>query len=849
MADDLPRLKHLRFNAPAESLRFGKKGGGGGDTPLFQRNRARHASYLKSEVARVELAFEQTADERELLSLPAEFGLTLNVVSEPGVPLAFESLNSVGKGNAPSIILLNLRFEDHDRGVVTKAAVFVPFGQLKILKRKIEAYATKDNKDREGNITGPRNAALLANIASISIAAFESLWTDPEDLPGFDDVVWFELWVRKDEKDWEAQLKHEARRLNLELPTIKLSLPEHFVMVVRATRRLLESSLDLLNTLSEVRIARPCSVGLTDLEAIEQEEWIDEALERIQWPDDDAPAVCLIDSGVNRGHPLIEPILYDQHMETVFSDGDRSDDWEHGTPMAGLAAFGDLRRLMLSTGAWEQIHRLESVKFVRLSTSHDPENYGAITLQALALPDIASPNRPRVFCMAITAPGPDTKGNPTSWSSAIDLAAAGAEEGGGVPKVIILAAGNVREYLGNFTYPNANLSASIEDPAQAWNAITVGAVTERIHIEEHHPEAQACTAIAPAHGLSPFTRTAHSWRPDWPIGPDVVMEGGNLGRAPDGSCPHWDSLQPLSTAATYQLPHRPLVPFNATSAAAAQVARVGARIAAIYPDLRAETVRGLIVHSARWPQELLNRERLDPHAASQTERVERLMRSYGYGVVDEIRAMQSLRNQATFMIENSLQPFKGEWNDTKRNECHLIALPWPRAKLLEKPDQPVTLKVTLSYFIEPNPGTRTWERSQKYHYASCLLRFRPKHKDLTLAQFRAGLDAESRAGVTVPTDPGWAVGGTRRGKSGSLVQDLWRGTAGQLADMGHIGVYPAKGWWAYRNFKPGHELHGCHLRRVNYSLIISLETQVNQPIYNEIASAIQDIEAGIDIPT
>ncbi len=843
MADNLPPLKHLRFRAPAESLPFGRPGGGGGDTPLFHHDRDSHARYLKSEVARVELIFDQVVQYREALSLSSEFGLTLNVVSEPGVPLAFGSLNNVGTGNTPSIVLLNLRFEDTDRGLVTKAAVFVPYGQLKVLQKKIDAYSDS-SKDKKKGLS---NSVLLANIASISVAAFEALWTDPADLPGLDEVVWFELWIRRDEKDWEAQLKHEAGRLQLELPTIKLSLPEHIVMVVRATRRLLESSLGLLNALSEVRIARPCSVGLTDLPGIEQEEWIDEALERIQWPDDDAPAVCLIDSGVNRGHPLIEPILYDANMETVFADGDRSDDWKHGTPMAGLAAFGDLRRLMLSTGAWEQLHRLESVKLVRLSTDHNPENYGAVTLQALALPDIASPNRPRVFCMAITAPGPDTRGNPTSWSSAIDIAAAGVEEGGGVPKVIVLAAGNVRQHPDGFVYPTANLRASIEDPAQAWNSITVGAVTERIQIEEDDAEAQACTAIALRHGLSPFTRTAHSWRPDWPIGPDVVMEGGNLGRAQDGSCPHWDSLQPLSTSATFQI--RPLVPFNATSAAAAQAARVGARITALYPDYRAETVRGLIVHAAKWPQALLAREGIDPYAAGRTEDVERLMRSIGYGVVDESRAIESLRNQATFIIENSLQPYRGAWNDTKLNECHLIALPWPRSKLVENPDLPVTLKVTLSYFIEPNPGTRTWERSQKYHYASCLLRFRPKHKDLTVEQFRDGLDADSPMGGSAPTDPGWAVGGTRRGKSGSLVQDVWRGTTGQLADMGHIGVYPAKGWWAYRNFKPGHELHGCHLKSVNYSLIVSLETEANLPIYTEIEAAIQHIEAGIDITT
>lgn len=126
------------------------------------------------------------------------------------------------------------------------------------------------------------------------------------------------------------------------------------------------------------------------------------------------------------------------------------------------------------------------------------------------------------------------------------------------------------------------------------------------------------------------------------------MEGGNLGRAQDGSRPHWDSLQPLSTSATFQT--RPLVPFNATSAAAAQAARVGARITARYPDYRAETVRGLIVHAAEWPQALLVREGLGPHASGKTEDVERVKRSFGYGVVAEFTSASWFPNSSSFWM-------------------------------------------------------------------------------------------------------------------------------------------------------------------------------------------------------
>jgi hypothetical protein len=831
-------LPHLRFNAPVERLDFTGRGGGSGG-PLFPQDRGGHARKLKFQLDQIDADFAQVAADRQRQDMSSEFGLILNVVSEPDYPLAFASLENVARGSAPGIALLNLRFEDTRRGRVTKAAIFVPFGQLKVLIRKVEAYATKNSKDRLGNETGPRNEALLANIASISVAAFDALWTDPEQPPAPDSGAWYELWIRRDGERWESQLSREFGNLGLSFPDLKLVLPEHIVIVVRATRTLIESSLDLLNALSEIRKARPCSVGLTDLSGGEQEEWIDEALERIHWPADDAPAVCLIDSGVNRAHPLIEPLLNERDCETVFADDDRSDDLEHGTPMAGLAAFGDIRRLMLSTGTWNQLHRLESVKLVRANTSHDPENYGAVTLQAIALPEIRSASRRRVYCMAITAPGPNTRGNPSAWSSAIDMAAAGCEDETAHPKVILLSAGNMREHPADFDYPGNLHRASVEDPAQAWNAVTVGAITNRTVIEEHDDEARRAVAVAPAYGLSPFTRTAHEWRRDWPIGPDIVMEGGNLAQAQDQSHLHLDSLQPLTTTKNFRI--RPITPFNATSAATAQAARVAARIAQKYPDYRPESIRGLLVHAARWPEELLERENLDPHAAGNTVRVEHLMRGYGFGVVDENRALASLANQTTIVMERTIQPYKGEANDPKLNECHLIELPWPAAMLEANPDHSAILRVTLSYFIAPNPGSRTWEKSQKYHYASCLLRFRPKHRDMSPHEFRSRLDAEGASSGDTYQDSGWAVGGTRRGKSGSLVQDVWKGTTGQLAEMGHIAVIPAKGWWAYRHFRPDHELHGCHLRRVNYSLIVSLETEAILPIYNQVAQAIATI--------
>jgi hypothetical protein len=60
---------------------------------------------------------------------------------------------------------------------------------------------------------------------------------------------------------------------------------------------------------------------------------------------------------------------------------------------------------------------------------------------------------------------------------------------------------------------------------------------------------------------------------------------------------------------------------------------------------------------------------------------------------------------------------------------------------------------------------------------------------------------------------------------------------------GHLAIYPVKGWWATRKFPEVHEHHNCHERRVRYSLMVSIETEANLPIYTAIETAIAAIEA------
>ncbi len=829
------------------------RGLGRGKKTVFRRDRDQHAAYLQQQVAGIGDVFETVKAEREKHNLSQDFGLILNIVSEPGYPLTFTSFEQAATKTKQGVVVLNVRQEPSDNGPVTKVALFVPFGRLDALAKKVEAYADsdKDGKPDKEGVRHPRNEPLLANVARIGVAALEALWTESESIPKDDKRHWWEMWVRRADGDWEQGFRFECRRLRIQVPDQRLVLPDHVVLIVNATRSQLEGSLDLLNCLAEVRKPRPCRVGLTDRE-VDQDEWVEEALERIEWPSGDAPAVCMIDTGVNRGHPLIEPQLAMQDATTVLSDGDRSDSWDHGTPMAGLAAFGDLRTLMLSTETWRQLHRLESVKLIATGDEHDPENYGWVTQQAVFLPEIEAPDRPRAYCLAITRGTPNDDGRPSSWSAAIDAAISGSQEEDERRRLVLISAGNWRSFEGEYEYPNTLHNAPIEDPAQAWNAVTVGAYTARSVIEEDDDESRRARAIAPFKGLSPASRTSCVWEKRWPIKPEVVMEGGNLARTQQGEVERRDSLELISTAANFR--QRPLTTMSATSAATALGSRLGARLLEAYPDLWLESIRGLIVHSGRWSNQMLGNGVVDPHDAGSSRAVEALLRLYGFGAVDETRALASFDNHATVVFEDTLQPYRDPEGKARLNECHLLALPWPKSLLEGALDSTVTMRVTLSYFIEPNPGSRVWEKNPKYHYPGCLLRLKVKHRDMAVDEFRSKLevqkedDEDDEDDVAATTnrslhDPGWALGGRLRGKGGSLIQDVWRGSAAQLAEMGHIAVYPVKGWWATRKFPEGHEHHGCHERNVRYSLIVSIEAEDELPIYQEVEAAIAEIEA------
>lgn len=269
---------------------------------------------------------------------------------------------------------------------------------------------------------------------------------------------------------------------------------------------------------------------------------------------------------------------------------------------------------------------------------------------------------------------------------------------------------------------------------------------------------------------------------------------------------------------------------------------MAAQIQVRYPEAWPETVRGLMIQSADWP-DAIKRQFLNMNGRGEYSKSEygKLLRICGYGVPNLAKALACASNSLTLISQVEIQPYtkKEGHSECSTKDMHLHRLPWPRKVLLELGETPVALRVTLSYFIEPGPGEVGWK--DKYRYASFGLRFGLNSQGETEEDFVKRLNKAARdKGEGKPeTDSGsdrWLIGSNCR-DTGSVHSDIWKGTAADIASCNLIGVYPVIGWWRERAWL------GRWDRMARYSLIVSLHTANESiDIYTPVA-----IQLGIPV--
>ena len=824
------RLPHLLVRDTVATGRYtSPRDGRGHKLNLPPRNRAQHAEHL---IQQIELVREHEANiiqEQKAFGLDAGNGIYISFENEPTFDLKSESLEF----QRSAIELCSIK----QVGEKTIATVFVPEGKLAYFLNKISQYRDEETTPRTPDKPAkPRNKDLVESISAIKLAALRELWTDePELFPQGDESIWWEVWLRLSQKvDYEAFLRQHAPQLEMTVSEETIHFLDRTVLLVFGTKEQMTRSIRLLGSIVEVRGAKETAEFFTGLDRIEQKDWMNNALERMSALPHDPPSVCLLDTGLNEQHPLLQPVVDPADMHSYNKpDWGTDDRYGHGTPMAGLAAYGDLTVPMAHNGPIVLTHRLESVKIMPEPGFHrDKRLYGAIIRESISRVEI-DPNRKRVYCMAVTTPDDRDRGRPSSWSATVDALASGCEDE--QSRLIVLSAGNT-ENAQRHRYPDSSLTDEVHDPGQAWNALTVGGYTDKVQLDT--AKYPGWRTIAPKGDLAPSSCTSMEWVKNWPIKPEIVMEAGNMALSPvDGAADYIDdALQLLSTGHKFAL-GKQLISFGDTSAAAALAARLAAMVQGQYTDYWPETVRALIVHSAQWTEAM--KSRFQPLRTQDHYR--QLLRYCGYGVPNSDDLFWSAQSALTLIAQDGLQPFFKEGSQIKTRDINLHALPWPTEVLQALPEETqVEMKVTLSYFIEPNPGERGW--ANKYRYASHGLRFdvRRPLESLDAFQQRVGQqahDEESRPKrQTVKESGKWTLGENLR-KLGSIHSDTWHGSAAELAERGYIAVYPVLGWWKER---ANLQRWG---KRARYALIVTIktpgvETDIYTPVVNKISTRV-----------
>lgn len=812
-------FRHIVLNGFSTVESFKGKRTGGNPGPSLVQDRLGHAQRLVAAINAIDVS-------------PTASATYVEVVGRVGEPFLADKFNVSG------LALLNMVEADPERDVPGRAVVKASKSDdgLNQLKAKLNAFATKDGQPNAQGQTKPKNADLANSIDTIAQAGLTKLWRHPtKSFPLAAGPTPWEVWLEPDEVDpFVAKAVEEG----LTVYPDRLRFPEDTVILVEGDIGQLARTVVATGSTRAVT-APSVPIDFVDgIDAAEQAEWTQDVLNRTQYlPHDQLRAsyVTLLDTGVSIAHPLIQPALARQDRHSAILGWALSDLQGHGTRMAGLALFGDLRPHLNSTTAIVINHRLESSKVIPDVGTNPHHLLGDRTQKAVNAVEV-EPDRVRTFVLANTTDD-DTphSGAPTSWSTELDQLAVGRSGIQSNKRLFVTSAGNLMPQHGGTADYLAKCddddNAEIESPAQAWNTIAVGAMTQ---MSGFGGPTHGAT-LAEVDDLAPMSRTA-SWTKTWPIKPDVVLEGGNWYN--DGTATPNQHSDLMMVTTSHSAPMRSFTHMAETSAATALAAQELATLRAQYPDLWPETIRALYVASARWTNQMWSHVPKD--LRQRKGALDVLFQRYGFGQPDLQRALNSASSAVTLVAQDSIRPYENKGSGRKLNEMRLFDLPWPRNVLRGLGDIPVTLRVALSTFIEPNPSEVA--RGRKNRYGSHGLRFAVKGADETIEQFtsRVGRTAvDDELDDNGPDNGEWKFGYNRR-SVGSLHIDSLTIPASDLAQRGVVAVYPVGGWW-----KESRKVDASRCR-TRFSLVAEIDAEEQQvDLYAEVQQA---IAAHIPIP-
>lgn len=402
---------------------------------------------------------------------------------------------------------------------------------------------------------------------------------------------------------------------------------------------------------------------------------------------DDASLVCVLDSGINTNHILLQGAIGD--AQSFVDSEDESDQVGHGTAVAGIALFGDIEE-RIDANEWNRELRILSGKVLTKNEYNEPvfdektiestlinaityfyEEYGC-RIYNLSLGNLNAPyEKAHISGIAVTL---------DELARKLDI-------------LITVSSGNYNgsKIINNWRddYPSYLLSddATLIDPAPAANVLTVGSFAKHtLTYTERRYQAQGEINelhVANEGQVSPFSRSTQKEKSA--LKPELLAHGGNFAISARQEGQSWRHIEKYLGVVT--LNHRPqgntlLSEFSGTSFSAPYVAHLAGRLLNNYPTASANLLRALLANHARISHEIKSTFKEKKH----------VRRVAGYGAVDEDSLFKSSQEHVVLISEEKIENDKHQF----------FELPIPD-DYFRKGKAIRTITVTLAY----SPSVRT----------------------------------------------------------------------------------------------------------------------------------------------
>ena len=556
-------------------------------------------------------------------------------------------------------------------------------------------------------------------------------------------------------------------------------------------------------------------------------------------PPPDAPTVCIIDSGIQEGHVLLEPAI-DRASSRCFLPGRPAGDvgdfvppGGHGTRVAGAVLY---RESIPRGGQYEFPCWIQNARVLDDGNRMPVELFPPAALRAVVDRYYNGPRHTRLFNQSINTDVPCRLRHMSAWAAEIDALSERYDI------LVVQSAGNlqpslpapilgVREHLAaGREYPAYLLedACRVANPAQSLQALTVGSVAYGMFEGGGWRSIAADTAHPSA-----FSRAGFGI---WGIvKPEVVEFGGdNLRTAntpPDVGTP--DHAKPCYPELVRSTMHPPGPAYDrdtvGTSFAAPKVTHIAAQLQNALPDEPCLLYRALIVQSARWPAWAQ-----DASSDTQAE----IIRRIGYGVPDLERAATN-SDYRTTLIAGKDPRYNDRELRIRAGEAHIFQVPIPAAMRSQADEYDILIEVTLSYAAQPRRTRRNLRR-----YLSTWVDWKSSKLGEAIESFRLrALKDQEDEGLARGTNIPWMlhenpIWGTIRGvkrNSGTVQKDWAVVKSNSLPESFCIAVVGHRGW----SKDPDSS--------ARYAIAVSFEVLGREiPIYEDLRVAVEELQTEIE---